>query len=228
MNRRSDFFDGVKAGLSIALGYIPVSFSFGMTAVSGGIPAWAAILISMTNLTSAGQFAGTTLIAAGAPFAETAVTTLIINIRYMLMSFAISQKLEKMGLLKRMAVAFGITDEIFAVALTRQRKLTYWFMTGLIAAPYFGWALGTALGALAGNLLPDRLASCLGITLYAMFVAIFIPEMKKNRAVLVTVLTAAAISCALRFLSPGWSVIISAAAASVLAALIFPIEEKDK
>lgn len=227
MNRRQDFFAGAKAGLSIALGYIPVSFSFGMTAVSGGIPAWAVILISMTNLTSAGQFAGTTLISACAPYAEMALTTLIINIRYMLMSFVLSQKLDKMGILKRLAVAFGITDEIFAVALTRQRKLTYWFMMGLIAAPYLGWAGGTALGALAGNLLPERLASCLGITLYAMFIAIFIPEMKKNKAVLFTVIVAAAISCALYKLSAGWSVIISAVVAAGLAMLIFPTADTE-
>lgn len=211
--------------MSIALGYIPVSFSFGMTAVSSGVPAWAVILISMTNLTSAGQFAGTTLIAASAPLAEIAVTTLIINIRYMLMSLALSQKLEKMGLLKRMVTAFGITDEIFAVALTRQRKLTYEFMMGLIAAPYLGWALGTALGAIAGGLLPPRLSSCLGIMLYAMFIAIFIPEMRKSRAVLVTVVAAAAISCALYNMSAGWSVIISAVAASALAAVLFPVKE---
>lgn len=225
MNKLKDFSDGIRAGISIALGYIPVSFSFGMTAVSSGIPAWAVILISMTNLTSAGQFAGTTLIAASAPLAETALTTLIINIRYMLMSFALSQRLEKMGLVKRMVTAFGITDEIFAVALTRRRKLTYEFMLGLIAAPYFGWAFGTALGALAGNLLPPRLSSCLGIMLYAMFIAIFIPEMKKSRAVLTAVLTAAAVSCALYKLSAGWSVIISALAASALAAAIFPVKE---
>jgi 4-azaleucine resistance transporter AzlC len=224
LNKGKDFIDGARSGLSIALGYIPVSFSFGMLAVSSGIPAWAVIIISMTNLTSAGQFAGTTLIASSAPFAETAVTTLIINIRYMLMSFALSQRLEKMGLLRRMAVAFGITDEVFAVALTRQRRLTYWFMLGLIAVPYLGWTLGTVLGALAGNLLPERLTSCLGITLYAMFVAIFMPEMRKSRAVLLTVLTAAAISCALSAMSAGWSVIIAAVAASVLAAIIFPVE----
>lgn len=228
MNRRNDFFAGARAGLSIALGYIPVSFSFGMTAVASGIPALAVILISMTNLTSAGQFAGTTLIAAGAPFAETALTTLIINIRYMLMSFVLSQKLDKMGILKRLAVAFGITDEIFAVALTRQRRLTYWFMMGLITVPYIGWAGGTALGALAGNLLPERLASCLGITLYAMFIAIFIPEMKKSRAVLFTVSAAAVISCTLGIvfkMSAGWSVIISAVAAAGLAAFVFPPDD---
>lgn len=226
-NKGKDFLEGMRAGLSIALGYIPVSFSFGMAAVSSGIPAWAVIVISMTNLTSAGQFAGTTLIAASAPFAETALTTLIINIRYMLMSFILSQKLDKMGLLKRLAVAFGITDEIFAVALTRQRKLTYWFMIGLIASPYLGWTLGTALGAVAGNLLPPRLASCLGIMLYAMFIAIFIPEMKKSISVTVTVLAAAAISSALYKLSAGWSVIISAVCASALAAFLFPLKSED-
>ena len=224
---KNNFLKGAHDGLTIAFGYLPVSFSFGLLARAGGLPVWAAVMISMTSLTSAGQFAGLGVITAYGSFAELAVGQLVINIRYMLMSFVLSQKLDKMGILKRLAVAFGITDEIFAVALTRQRKLTYWFMMGLIAAPYLGWAGGTALGALAGNLLPERLASCLGITLYAMFIAIFIPEMKKNKAVLFTVVVAAAISCALYKLSAGWSVIISAVVAAGLAMLIFPTTDTE-
>lgn len=225
-----DFLNGARLSMPIAIGYIPVSFSFGMLAIKGGLSVWAALIISMTNLTSAGQFAGMNLIAAGAGLAEIGITTFVINIRYMLMSLALSQKIEKLPFAKRALVSFGITDEIFTVASTTPKKLTFSFMMGLIAVPYVGWALGTFLGAFTNNLLPPSVISAMGITLYAMFLAIFIPASRKDRGILAVLIFAVTVSCALYYfcawLSSGWATIIAAIAASALGALFFPKKEE--
>jgi len=127
---KKEFIHGLNQGLPIAMGYVPVSFTFGLMAVSGGLPVWLAFVISLTNLTSAGQFAGTNLIIAGAGYLEIALTTFIINIRYMLMSLSLTQRLEKgMNLPRRMMVAFGVTDEIFTVAFLQEGRLSSQFLT---------------------------------------------------------------------------------------------------
>lgn len=225
MTKIKQFLNGAKLGIPIALGYLPVSFSFGMLAVAGGIPPWAAVIISMTNLTSAGQFAGINIISASGGIWEMGITTLIINLRYMLMSLALSQKIEKMSLLKRLVTAFGITDEIFAVASTTACRVTFPFMTGLIAIPYIGWTAGTVLGAYANKILPESLSDAMGITLYAMFIAIIIPASRRNRSVLLVLITSVIISSviyfAMPFISSGWAVIISAVLSSALGAFIF-------
>lgn len=232
MTKAKQFIKGAKLGLPIALGYIPVSFSFGMLAVAGGIPPWAAIIISMTNLTSAGQFAGINIISAAGGLWELGITTFVINLRYMLMSLSLSQKIEKMPLHKRLITAFGITDEIFAVASTTPVKVTFPFMLGLIAVPYVGWAAGTAMGAFINGLLPKSLADAMGITLYAMFVAIIIPAARRNKRVLYVLIAAVAVSCviyfALPFISSGWAVIIAAVIASAIGASFFPHEEGEE
>lgn len=215
----------MRLGIPIAMGYIPVSFSFGMLAVSAGIPAWAAIVISMTNLTSAGQFAGINIISAAGGMWEIGITTLVINLRYMLMSLALSQKIEKMTIVKRLIAAFGITDEIFAVASTGTGKITFPFMAGLISLPYLGWTAGTVMGVYINRLLPKNLADAMGITLYAMFIAIIIPAARKNKNVLFVLLAAVIISSviyfAMPFISSGWAVIIAAVAASAIGAAFF-------
>lgn len=225
MTKIKQFLNGAKLGIPIALGYLPVSFSFGMLAVAGGIPPWAAVIISMTNLTSAGQFAGINIISASGGIWEIGITTLIINLRYMLMSLALSQKIEKMSLLKRLVTAFGITDEIFAVASTTACKVTFPFMTGLISIPYIGWTAGTVLGAYVNKILPESLSDSMGITLYAMFIAIIIPASRRNRSVLLVLITSVIISSviyfAMPFISSGWAVIISAVLSSALGAFIF-------
>lgn len=225
MTKTKQFLNGAKLGIPIALGYLPVSFSFGMLAVAGGIPPWAAVIISMTNLTSAGQFAGINIISASGGIWEIGITTLIINLRYMLMSLALSQKIEKMSLLKRLVTAFGITDEIFAVASTTACKVTFPFMTGLISIPYIGWTAGTVLGAYVNKILPESLSDAMGITLYAMFIAIIIPASRRNRSVLLVLITSVIISSviyfAMPFISSGWAVIISAVLSSALGAFIF-------
>jgi 4-azaleucine resistance transporter AzlC len=228
-----DFKRGLKQGLPIALGYIPVSFTFGLMAVNGGIPVWIAIVVSMTNLTSAGQFAGVGLIIADASLFEITVTTFVINIRYMLMSLSLSQKIAEMPLLKKCIMAFGITDETFAVASLEKKAISFGYMMGLISTPYWGWALGTSLGALTNSILPRKLQSSMGIALYAMFIALIIPASKKSKAALTVVIVAVAASSMLKWLpylnkiSAGWAIIIATIIAATIGAAFFPRKEEE-
>ena len=229
----SEYFKGFRDGLPIGLGYLSVSFAFGITAVKMGIPVIAAILISMTCVTSAGQVAGITAIASGGGFIEIALAQLIINLRYSLMSLSLSQKLcRKYSLFHRLTTSFGVTDEVFAVASARTEKVTPPYMYGLITLPYIMWSAGTALGALLGGILPDFVTSALGIAIYGMFIAIVVPPARRFKGVLVVALMAAALSCASKFLPfldflGGFSVIICTVIAAAAGALIFPRPVED-
>ena len=230
--RRIEFKNGLKDGLPICLGYLAVSFSFGMMAKKGGLPGWSTIALSMTNLTSAGQFAAVNLMLASAPLTEIGLTTLIINIRYLLMSVVFSQKIEKMPLSKRLILSAGITDEVFTVASTRYNRVRFWYMLGLIMTPYAGWSLGTVLGVFVNDLLPASLSSALGISLYAMFIAIVVPVARNDKAVLATLGIAVGLSCILKYtpafakLSEGWAIIFVTIATAALAATLFPHKEE--
>ncbi len=225
---------GVCDGIPIALGYLSVSFSIGLFAAAKGIPVLWILLISMTNLTSAGQKAGISVILSHGALIEMALTQLTINSRYFLMSLSLSQKLDKTFTLPhRLIASFGVTDEIFAVAASKPHTLSPKYMYGLITLPYIGWSLGTLLGAAVGNILPEIVVSALGIALYGMFIAIVVPPIRKNMRLLAVVLPAIAISCviyylpALDFISDGFSIIISTIVAALLGALIFPVETED-
>lgn len=225
---------GLKKGLPIAFGYVPVSFTFGLTAVSGGLPVWLTIFISLTNLTSAGQFAGTNLIIQGAGFMEITLTTFIINIRYMLMSLSLSQKIEnKITIRQRLVFAFGITDETFSVASMEQGKLSNEYMLGLITAPIAGWTIGTALGALVCSALPAPAASAMGIALYGMFIAIIIPPARKSKEVVMVLAISITITCLLKyipffaFISSGFRIIIATVIAAGVCAVIAPVKEEE-
>lgn len=229
-----DYYRGFKHGIPIALGYIPVSFTFGLMAVKGGIPIFTAILISMTNVTSAGQFAGLNLILQGASLVEIGFTSLIVNLRYMLMSLSISQKLSpRMSALKKYILAFGITDEVFAISSMEKGELSFSYMMGLITSPYIGWALGTALGALTSSLLPPVLQSSMGLALYGMFIALVIPAVKESKAALVVTAVAVSISSLFTWapyvnrVSGGWVIIIATVVACSIGAIVFPREEDE-
>lgn len=228
------YIDGFKKGLPIGLGYIPVSFTFGFMAVSGGMPAWIAVFISMSNLTSSGQFAGTRLILAGASYLEIAVTTLIINIRYSLMSLSLSQKLvSKTSVFHRLLFSFGITDEVFAVASMEKEQIDHVFMYGLITLPFIGWTAGTVLGAVSTGILPDSLKGAMGIALYAMFIALIIPPSKHSRPLLIIVIISIAITCIIKylplfsFISSGFRIIIASVLAAGIGTFLFP-EDAEK
>lgn len=231
----NDFKTGVKHGIPICLGYIPVSFTFGLMAVSAGIPKWTAILISLTNLTSAGQFAGITLISAGTAYFELGLTVFIINLRYMLMSLSISQKIDrKINTLQRMLFSFGITDETYVVASLQPNKLSSSYLFGLISMPIFGWNLGTILGVFISDLLPLTLQNAMGIALYGMFIALIVPPARKERKILVIIMIAVAIMCMFRYISifsgisSGFRIIISSVVAAAAGAYFFPNKEEAK
>ena len=228
-----NFKRGIQDGIPIGLGYFAVSFTFGMMAVSGGLTAWQAVLISLTNLTSAGQFAGLGIIIAGGSMWEMALTQLVINLRYCLMSFSLSQKLEKnISTGHRLAVAFGVTDEIFGVSASQEGRLSPWYNYGVMSMAIPGWTLGTLVGAVLGNVLPGFLVSALNVAIYGMFLAVIIPPAKKNRSVLGVVIGAMAIStvCAvipvLNKVSSGFVIIITTLIVAGLAAHFCPIPEE--
>ena len=223
---------GLKKGIPIALGYLSVAFGFGITAVSKGLSPLETILISATNMTSAGQLAGVSVIASCGTIFEMMLTQLIINIRYCLMALALTQRLYvKYGTFHRFTTAFGITDEVFAVASAEYGLLGKRFMYGLITLPYIGWTLGTALGVYADNILPEMVCSALGIAIYSMFVAIVVPPSRDDKGVFWTVLISAVMSCIFYYLpvfsglSQGFSIIICAFLAAGVMAYIAPREE---
>lgn len=229
-----DYKRGLKKGIPIGIGYFPVSFTFGIMAASNGIPIWLAIFISLSNLTSAGQFAGTNLIISGAGNIEIALTTFVINIRYMLMSLALSQKLEKgIGIGKRLIFGYGITDEVFAIASTETKKISAEFMYGLITLPVIGWTLGTAFGACTSSILPNSLANAMEIALYAMFIAIIIPPAKKSKPIIFVIILSILITCILKyisifkFISDGFKIIIATILSSGITAFIYPVNEEE-
>lgn len=232
LNSKKDFFQGMRRGLPICLGYIPVSFTFGLMVVEGGLSPWLAIFISISNLTSAGQFAGLGIILEDGSLLELGVTTLIINLRYMLMSLSLSQKIDPaMSFMKRALISYGVTDEIFAVASLTPNKITFPYMFGLMIPPVFGWTAGTAMGAVISSMLPSSIQSAMGITLYAMFIAIVIPVAKKSKQVAMVVLIGISINSiftwthAFDFLSAGWKLIIATLVAASVGAFLFPVEE---
>ena len=233
LKKVNNFKEGFKRGIPIGLGYISVSITFGMLAVRGGLDVSTALLISMTNLTSAGQFAGVELILNNAIYIELALTTFIINIRYSLMSFAISQRLEKVSLLKRMLLSFGITDETYALAALERGELSYKFMLGLMTCPYLGWALGTFIGAISTAFMPEKLQDSLGIALYGMFLAIIIPASKKDNAVLKAVVISSLMSIGffylpvLKNISSGFSIIICSIGGAIIMAKLKPVKEEE-
>ena len=230
-----NFKRGIQDGIPIGLGYFAVSFTFGMMAVSGGLTAWQAVLISLTNLTSAGQFAGLGIIVAGGSMWEMALTQLVINLRYCLMSFSLSQKLEKnISTGHRLAVAFGVTDEIFGVSASQEGRLSPWYNYGVMSMAIPGWTLGTLVGAVLGNVLPGFLVSALNVAIYGMFLAVIIPPAKKNKSVLGVVIGAMAISTVfavvpvLNKVSSGFVIIITTLIVAGIAAYFCPIEEKEE
>lgn len=233
MNRK-DFVAGMKAGMPVCIGYFSVSFGFGAMAVAQGLSIWHAILISATNLTSAGQFAGLTVIAAGSALIEMVLTQLVINSRYALMSLALGPRFgPNVGTGRRLAAAFFNTDEIFALGMAREGKLTasYFIGAGTVAA--IGWTCGTALGALAGSLLPLSVRAALSVLLYGMFIAIVVPQARQEKTVLLNVVLALIFSClfswvpVLQNVSAGLAIVICTVVAAAICALGFPVTDEE-
>ena len=232
--KENSFSKGIVDGLPICFGYFAVSFAFGISAVASGLSWLEATLVSMTNLTSAGQFAALPIIAAGGGFLEMAMTQFIINLRYMLMSISLTQRFDSSVRLRdRFIIGFGNTDEIFGVASSRKGKVGRRYMFGLILTPFLGWTLGTLLGAVAGDILPAMVTTALSVAIYGMFIAIVLPEAKKERSLAICCLIAIALSCCFEFLPllsavpDGFVIIICAVVAAAVMATLAPVKTEE-
>lgn len=229
-----DFTKGLKAGIPIGLGYLSVSFAFGIMAISMGFEWWQAVLISMTNLTSAGQLAGIGIMINPAQYIDMLLSQLTINVRYSFMSVSLSQKVTPQFCgIKRWILGFFITDEIFAVA-ANEKEVSVKFFSGLTVFPYIGWTLGTLLGSVLGNVLPAIIMNALCLAIYGMFVAIVAPKAKESLSLLLVVGVAIALSCMFYYMpflssvSSGLSVCICAILAAVFGAIVFPVKEESE
>lgn len=223
------FTKGIRDGIPIALGYLAVSFSLGIAAKNAGLSVMQSFVVSALCNASAGEYAGITLIAAGAAYLEVAIMTFIANARYMLMACALSQRISpSTNIFHRMLMGFYTTDELFAISVARPGCVNPFYMYGAISVAAPGWAFGTALGAIAGGILPLRLVSALSVALYGMFLAVIIPPARKNRiiAILIAVCFAASYAAsvipALSGISEGTKTIILTVVISSAAALLFP------
>jgi len=232
--KMKEFLAGMRAGMPVCVGYFSVSFGFGAMAIAQSLTLWQAILISASNLTSAGQFAGLTVIATGATIIEMILTQLVINSRYALMSLALGQRLgSKAGTGRRLIAAFFNTDEIFALGMSRGQQLTTAFFIGAGVVAALGWTAGTAMGAVAGSLLPESIRMALGVMLYGMFIAIVVPQAKEQTPILVSVVLALVFSGMftwipwLNQISDGLAIVLCTVAAASLCAVLFPVKEEE-
>lgn len=229
----TDFKKGLRLGVPIGLGYLSVSFAFGILAVSKGFLWWQAVIISMTTVTSAGQLAAVDIMTAPFRYAEMLLSQLTINIRYSFMSVSLSQKTAaEFSGIKRWLLGFFMTDEIFAVAST-QKQVSSALFSGLAVMPYVGWTMGTLLGSIMGNVLPETVMSALNLAIYGMFIAIVVPDAKKSVKLLAVVALSVGLSFAfyyapaLKEVSSGIAVCICAITAALFGALVFPVKEGD-
>lgn len=233
-NNRKVFAEGMRDGVPIALGYFAVSFSLGIMAKATGITPIQGFFISLFCRASAGEYAGYTMIAASATYLETIIVCFIANARYLLMSCATSQRVkEDMSLLHRIGISFGLTDEIFAISISREGFLNPYYTYGAVAVAGPCWALGTMTGCIAGGILPIRVVSALSVALYGMFLAVIIPPIKKEKIIGVIIVICFTLSYAFnRFaifsgISSGTKTIILTVVISSFAAIIFPKEEQE-
>lgn len=233
-SNRACFLGGVRDGMPIALGYFAVAFTLGIAAKNAGFTAVQALVESLTNNASAGEYAVFSLVSAGAGYWEVAVMTLVANARYLLMSCALSQKLDPATPLRhRLLVAYDVTDEIFGVSIAYPGRLNPWYTYGAVSVAIPGWGLGTFFGVVVGNVLPLRLVSALSVGLYGMFLAIIMPPARRNRVVLGLVLLSFAASWAagrlplLAGVSSGVKTIVLTVAISLGAAVCFPVRDEE-
>ncbi len=228
------FLKGMKDGIPISLGYLAVSFTLGIAAKNAGLTAFQAMLTSLTNNASAGEFAGFTLIAANASYLEIAIMMLVANARYLLMSCSLSQKISpNTPLIHRFLIGFDVTDEIFGISISVPGKLTPYYTYGAIVVAMPGWSIGTYLGVVMGNILPSNVVSALSVGLYGMFLAVIIPPARKNKilAILITCSMIASFVCSklsiFAALSSGMKIIILTVVIAGTAAILFPIKEDE-
>ena len=234
MNKKLTFLNGCKMGIPIGLGYFAVAFSLGISAKNAGLTALQAGFASLLLNASAGEYALFTLIASGAGYLEVAIMELVANARYLLMSCALSQKLSpETKLPQRLMIGIAVTDEMFGASIARPEKVSHWYYFGMMAVAMPCWSLGTAMGVAVGSILPALAVSALSVSLYGMFLAVIVPEARKNFIVLGVVLVSFAasfLSTVIPFIKDipnGTMIIILTVVISALAALLFPIKDEE-
>lgn len=234
-SREKIFFEGVRDGVPIGLGYFAVAFSLGFAAREAGLNAFQGFLASLLNNASAGEYAGFTVIRENAPYWQMAVMILIANARYLLMSCALSQRFSpSTPWYHRIFIGYDTTDELFGITIARKGNVEPKYFYGAMLCAVPGWSIGTLLGIIAGNVLPDRIVSALGVALFGMFIAIIIPPARENKIIRLAVICsfvcsyAASVMPYLKKLSEGTRIMILTVALSVLAAIIFPVKEEDE
>ncbi len=234
--RKVYFVRGMRDGIPIALGYFAVAFALGIKAYAAGLSALEAGLMSFLNVTSAGEAAAITLLGTGTTYFEIAFTQLIINARYLLMSCALSQRLsQKTGLLHRLLIGYGVTDEIFGISVS-SKELSPYYSYGAMTVAIPGWTLGTIFGSVMGNLLPIRVVGALSVALYAMFIAIILPPAKKSKIIAGVIAISMLLSAALTYIceklslewfTEGFRIIALTIVISLVAAILFPVKDKE-
>lgn len=233
-SKKQLWLKGIKDGIPICLGYFAVSITFGIQCGIGGLSIFEAVLISFTNLTSAGQFGGLELIVMKASYVEMLFTELILNIRYLLMSTSLSQKIEKeTSLFHRLIVSHGITDEIFGVSMLVEGRLSPYYSYGVMSVAIIGWVGGTFVGSALGNVLSTDILNALAIAIYGMFIAVIIPPAKKNKVILLVVILSMVLSGLfevlpiLNMISSGFKIIIVTIIVAAFAAYKFPVKDDE-
>lgn len=229
-----NYIMGMRQGIPVGLGYFVVSFTIGIAARKADLTPVQAAVMSFTNNTSAGQFASFALIASGAPYLEMAISQAVINLRYCLMSCALSQKLDKeLPFYHRLFVAFGVTDEIFGLSISQKGKLDPWYTYGVMSVAIPGWSLGTLAGVLSTGVLPQTFLNAMNMALYGMFIAIFMPAAREDKKLLPIIAAAMALSALVHmaplfdFISSGMKIIVLTLAISGAAAVLMPVPEEE-
>ncbi len=229
-----NYIRGMRQGIPVGLGYFVVSFTIGIAARKADLTPVQAAVMSFTNNTSAGQFASFALIASGAPYLEMAISQAVINLRYCLMSCALSQKLDKeLPFYHRLFVAFGVTDEIFGLSISQKGKLDPWYTYGVMSVAIPGWSLGTLAGVLSTGVLPQTFLNAMNMALYGMFIAIFMPAAREDKKFLPIIAAAMALSALVHmaplfdFISSGMKIIVLTLAISGAAAVLMPVPEEE-
>ncbi len=237
--RKKDFLSGLKAGMPISLGYLAIMIAIGIQASEAGLNVWYALVLSVTNVASAGEVAVIDVIKQHGTYMAVFVVTMVMNLRYVLMSASLAPKVGHLPLYQKMVIAYGLTDEIYAVSVTRREKLTIWFTLGIYSTAVPMWLLGTTIGALIGNVLPQNAIYPFQVCLFGMFLAIVLPPTKKHKNIMLAVFLSMALNGAIELLKrltnaqffyaiENYRVIIVVVVISLLLAIVAPIKEGEE
>lgn len=226
--RLRNFFSGVKMGIPVMIGFIPVAIAFAIMAMNAGMSAAETICMSVFVFAGASQMMSVGMIAEGAGMLSIVIATLIMNFRHFIMGTCIFERMEKTSAIDKLVCGFGVTDESFAIFTTADKeKCNKWYFLGVLVSTYLSWVVGTVIGALASAVLPEVVSNSLGIALYAMFIALLVPGVKKNIRILGVVAITAILNLGLSYLLPSsWALIVSTLVGAGVGVFIVPDGEE--